>query len=87
MGFFSKKKEVPVDKTEKCKEIYRDINKIMQNARDEGDLEIRLSQLQLASTKYDDILTLIDQGADFERSHFEGLKDSVDKEIVLYKGL
>lgn len=88
MGLFSKKKkEVEVDVTSKCKEVYKEINKIIQNANNEGDLEIRLSLLQLASKKYNDILSLIDQGADLEKGHFERLKESLDKEIELYKGL
>lgn len=87
MGWFSKKKEKEVDITSKCQEIYQEINKIMHNANEEGDMEIRLSLLQLVSKKYDDILVLIAQGADFEKSHFEALQKNVKKEIELYKGL
>jgi hypothetical protein len=87
MGLFSKKKEKSVDITSKCKEIYKDINQIMQNANGEGDLDIRLSLLQLASAKYEDILTLIEQGADFDAAHFESLRKNVNHEIELYKEL
>lgn len=87
MGLFSKKKEKSIDITRKCKEIYKDINKIMQNANGEGDIEIRLSLLRLASAKYEDILSLIKQGADLDAAHFESLKKNVNREIELYKEL
>lgn len=87
MGLFSKKKEKSVDITSKCKEIYKDINKIMQNANAEGDLEIRLSLLQLVSAKYGVILSLIKQGANLDAAHFEALKKNVDHEIELCREL
>lgn len=87
MGLFSKKKEKQVDISAKCKEIYQEINKIVQSANIEGDIQIRLSLLQLANTKYQDILTLIDQGANFDRGHFEALKKNIEREIELYNGL
>lgn len=87
MGLFSKKKEKSVDITSKCKEIYKDINKIMQHANGEGDVEIRLSLLQLASAKYEDILVLIEQGADLDAAHFESLRKNVNHEIKLYEEL
>jgi len=85
MGLFSKKKHNTVDITRQGKETYQDINKILQDANREGDLEIRLSLLQLASMKYEDVLSLIEQGADLDATHFEALKKNVDNEIALYK--
>jgi|AKZA01.1.fsa_nt_gi hypothetical protein len=85
MRLFSKKKHNTVDITRKCKETYQEINKILQDANREGDLEIRLSLLQLASVKYQDVLSLIEQGAELDATHFKALKKNVDDEIELYK--
>ena len=53
----------------------------------EMDLEIQISQFELAYHKYDELLELIDQGVDYDRQHFEMLKQDLKKQIDLLKGL
>lgn len=79
MGLFSKKTKVDLD--QKFKDTYKEINRIISDAHQERDITIKISLLQLATTKYDDLLLLIDQGANFERAHFESLKQSLEKEL------
>ena len=51
------------------------------------DFEIQISQFELAYHKYDELLELIDQGVDYDRQHFEMLKQDLKKQIDLLKGL
>ena len=85
MGFFKRKEKVNLD--DKFKSLYKEINQITANAGNELDFTIKYSQLVLASEKYNDLLKLIDQGANFDKKHFQSLKDSVDPEARRVKGL
>lgn len=85
MGLFSKKPKVDMD--QKFKDTYKDINKIVGNANAELDFEIKVSLLKLASEKYQDLFVMIDQGANFEKEHFESLKKSLDDQIEKLQGL
>lgn len=85
MGLFSKKPKVDMD--QKFKDTYKDINKIVGNANAELDFEIKVSLLKLASEKYQDLLVMIDQGANFEKEHFESLKKGLDDQIEKLQGL
>lgn len=85
MGLFSKKPKIDVQ--QKFKDTYKEINRIVGEAHQERDSTIRISLLQLADTKYEELLSLIDQGADFERQHFALLKRSVEKELEVEKDL
>lgn len=85
MGLFSKKKKVDVN--EVFKEKYKALNSIMQSAHDELDYDIKAASMELAIEKYDQLLELIDQGANYDREHFLKLKEDAQKELKLTKGL
>lgn len=85
MGLFSKKKKIDYD--ELFKQKYKLINQIVQSAHDELDYDIKRASLKLAVEKYDELIELIDQGANFDRQHFIALKESVKKEIELIQGV
>ena len=85
MVFFRKKKQVDLDELFKAK--YKEINEIVASGQREMDLEIQISQFVLAYHKYDELLELIDQGVDYDRQHFEMLKQDLKKQIDLLKGL
>lgn len=85
MGLFSKKVKVDLDQT--FKDTYKEINRIIGDAHQERDITIKISLLQLANTKYEELLSLIDHGANFERPHFESLKQSLEKELEIEKEL
>lgn len=86
MAWF-KKKQPEINYDEECKRIYREANQVVANANSEGDPMIRLSLLQLASQKYQDIIDLLAQGGTLDKEHFEALKRNVDKEIALCKDM
>lgn len=85
MRLFSKKKKIDYD--ELFKQKYKSINQIVQSAHDELDYDIKRASLKLAVEKYDELIELIDQGANFDRQHFIALKESVKKEIELIQGV
>lgn len=85
MGLFSKKKTVDLDDVFKKK--YTVLNGIMQSAHEELDYTIKAASMELAIEKYDQLLDLIDQGANFDREHFKKLKEDAVKELYLIKGL
>lgn len=85
MGFFSRKKRVDLNEVFKAK--YKEINEIVASGQREIDLEIQISQFMLAYHKYDELLNLIDQGVEYDRKHFEMLKNDLKKQIDLLKGL
>lgn len=86
MGFFKKKKE-KVDLDQVFKDKYKDINRTVQDANNEIDLEIQISLLELAYDKYNDLFELIDQGVDYDKDHFISLQADLKKQINLLKGL
>ena len=85
MVFFRKKKQVDLDELFKAK--YKEINEIVASGQREMDFEIQISQFELAYHIYDELLELIDQGVDYDRQHFEMLKQDLKKQIDLLKGL
>lgn len=50
-------------------------------------MTIKYSQLKLACRKYDELIDLIHQGANFEEKHFLSLKESVEEETKRVEGL
>lgn len=84
MKFFNKKK-IKVDLDAVFKEKYKDLNQTMMDANNELDMEIKVSQLYLVIEKYNDLLDLIDQGANFEKDHFIKLKQGVERQLELSK--
>lgn len=85
MGFFNKKKKIDLD--DLFKEKYKLLNQIMQSAQEELDYEIKTASFQLVVEKYDELLDLIDQGANFDYDRFISMKQNVEKELDLLKGL
>ena len=83
--FFRKKQKVDLDA--KFKEVYHEVNKITADAGNELDVTIKYSQLKLACRKYDELIDLIHQGANFEEKHFLSLKESVEEETKRVEGL
>ena len=86
MGLFKKKKE-KVDLDQVFKDKYKDINRTVQDANNEIDLEIQISLLELAYDKYNDLFELIDQGVEYDKDHFISLQADLKKQINLLKGL
>ena len=82
MGLFKKKKE-KVDLDQVFKDKYKDINRTVQDANNEIDLEIQISLLELAYDKYNDLFELIDQGVDYDKDHFISLQADLKKQINL----
>ena len=78
--FFRKKQKVDLDA--KFKEVYHEVNKITADAGNELDVTIKL-----ACRKYDELIDLIHQGANFEEKHFLSLKESVEEETKRVEGL
>ena len=78
--FFRKKQKVDLDA--KFKEVYHEVNKITADAGNELDVTIKYSQLKLACRKYDELIDLIHQGA-----NFLSLKESVEEETKRVEGL
>ena len=76
MGLLSKKKKEKIDFDAVFKEQYKSINQLMMQANDELDFVIKESLLKVVVEKYDELLMLIDQGAQFDKAHFQSLKES-----------
>lgn len=85
MGFFTKRTKVDVD--QQFKDLYKEINQIVARANKELDSEIKLATLLLAKEKYDQLLALIDAGANFEKAHFAALKANVEQQIEMNRNL
>lgn len=85
MGLFSKKKTV--DLNDVFKKKYAVLNRIMQSAHEELDYTIKAASMELVIEKYDQLLDLIEQGANFDGEHFKKLKEAAVKELNLIKGL
>ena len=83
MGLFKKKKE-KVDLDQVFKDKYKDINRTVQDANNEIDLEIQISLLELAYDKYNDLFELIDQGVDYDKDHFISLQADLKKQINIF---
>ncbi|MCD8029190.1 MAG: hypothetical protein LUF02_11175 [Erysipelotrichaceae bacterium] len=90
MGLFSKKKQ-KVDYDAMFKEQYKSVNQLLQQANNEMDYIIKESILTLVVEKYNELIELIDQGADFDKNHFIALKNDAKKQLediqAINKGL
>ena len=80
MGLFKKKKTV-IDYDAMFKEQYKSINQITQQAHNELDYVIKESLYEVIVEKYNELIDFIDQGAHFDKEHFEALKDNAIKEL------
>lgn len=80
MGLFKKKKTV-IDYDAMFKEQYKSINQITQQANNELDYVIKESLYEVIVEKYNELIGFIDQGAHFDKAHFEALRDNAKKEL------
>lgn len=84
MGFFSKKQKVnKVNYDELFKEQYKSINQLAMQAHNELDYVIKESLYAVIVKKYDELLDTIDQGANYDKQHFQSLKESAMKEYEI----
>ncbi len=81
MGLFSKKKKETVDYNAMFKEQYKSINQLTQQAQNELDYVIKESLYAVIVEKYDELIGFIDQGADYDKAHFQSLKANAQKEL------
>lgn len=80
MGLFKKKKTV-IDYDAMFKEQYKSIYQITQQAHNELDYVIKESLYEVIVEKYNELIDFIDQGAHFDKAHFEALRDNAKKEL------
>lgn len=80
MGLFKKKKTV-IDYDAMFKEQYKSINQITQQANNELDYVIKESLYEVIVEKYNELIDFIDQGAHFDKAHFEALRNNAKKEL------
>lgn len=81
MGLFSKKKKETVDYNAMFKEQYKSINQLTQQAQNELDYVIKESLYEVIVEKYNELIDFIDQGAHFDKAHFEALRENAKKEL------
>ena len=79
MGLFSKKQKVDYDAL--FKEQYKSVNQLTMQAHNELDYVIKESLFELIVEKYNELITFIDQGASYDKAHFESLRENAQKEL------
>lgn len=79
MGLFSKKQKVDYDAL--FKEQYKSVNQLTMQAHNELDYVIKESLFELIVEKYNELITFIDQGASYDKTHFESLRENAEKEL------
>ena len=79
MGLFSKKQKVDYDAL--FKEQYKSVNQLTMQAHNELDYVIKESLFELIVEKYNELITFIDQGASYDKAHFESLRENAPKEL------
>lgn len=79
MGLFSKKQKVDYDAL--FKEQYKSVNQLTMQAHNELDYVIKESLFELIVEKYNELITIIDQGASYDKAHFESLRENAQKEL------
>lgn len=85
MGLFSKKKKVDYDLL--FKEQYRSLNKLTMQAQSESDFVIKEHLYEVIVEKYNELLDYIDQGANYDKDHFESLKQHALQELKTLKDI
>ena len=85
MGLFSKKKKIDYDLL--FKEQYRSLNKLTMQAQSESDFVIKEHLYEVIVEKYNELLDYIDQGANYDKDHFESLKQHVLQELKTLKDI
>ena len=79
MGLFSKKQKVDYDAL--FKEQYKSVNQLTMQAHNELDYVIKESLFELIVEKYNELIAFIDQGASYDKTHFESLRENAEKEL------
>ena len=79
MGLFSKKQKVDYDAL--FKEQYKSVNQLTMQAHNELDYVIKESLFELIVVKYNELITIIDQGDSYYKAHFESLRENSQKEL------
>ena len=79
MGLFSKKQKLDYDAL--FKEQYKSVNQLTMQAHNELDYVIKESLFELIVEKYNELITFIDQGASYDKAHFESLRENAQKEL------
>ena len=79
MGLFSKKQKVDYDAL--FKEQYKSVNQLTMQAHNELDYVMKESLFELIVEKYNELITFIDQGASYDKAHFESLRENAQKEL------
>lgn len=85
MGFFSKKEKVNYDALFKDK--YKSINQLTMQANDELDFQVKESLYDLIVKEYDELLSYIEQGANFDKNHFLSLQDNAKQQLDTLKNI
>ncbi len=85
MGLFSKKKKIDYDLL--FKEQYRSLNKLTMQAQSESDFVIKEHLYEVIVEKYNELLDYIDQGANYDKDHFESLKQHALQELKTLKDI
>lgn len=85
MGLFSKKKRV--DYNEVFRDKYKYVNKLSQDANKEVDGVIKEALWQNVVDVYQELIDLIDKGADFDKNHFISLKEYACRELDKVRSL
>ncbi|UTY39853.1 hypothetical protein NMU03_03330 [Allocoprobacillus halotolerans] len=80
MGLF-KKKKVSIDYDAVFKEQYKSVNQLTNQALQELDYVIKESLYEVIVEKYNELIGLIDQGAHYDKEHFEALRANAQKEL------
>ena len=79
MGLFSKKQKINYEQLFKDK--YKSINQLTMQANDELDFQIKESLYDLIVKEYDELLSYIEQGANFDKEHFLSLKENAKQQL------
>lgn len=85
MGLFSKKKSVNYN--ELFKQKYKYVNKLSQDANNEIDFVVKKAMWQNVVDTYEELIDLIDKGANYDRDHFISLKEHAVKELEKVKSI
>ena len=85
MGFFTKKKKI--DYNTLFKDKYKSINQLTMQANNELDFTVKESLWALVVDEYNELISYIDQGADFDKEHFISLQKSAEKELDMVRNV
>lgn len=83
MAFFSKKKKI--DYNVVFKEKYKYVNKVSIEAHNELDYVIKQSLWENVVAGYQELIELINQGADQDKQYFISLLNNAEKELEMVK--